>query len=168
MVKRRCLVTTLVVLVLLAVSGCAPQAAPPAPTQAPTAALTPALKAATPASAQAVATPTPAPAAPTPKPVTLKWGSPAPLSEAPIYVALDKGYFKEQGISLEQITIVSLSDQMPVLAKGDLDFGTGGWAASVANAVQRGFPVKVIADGGASYPGFSWQAITVRKDLFDE
>ncbi|HLB12574.1 MAG TPA: ABC transporter substrate-binding protein, partial [Dehalococcoidia bacterium] len=60
------------------------------------------------------------------------------------------------------------SDQIPVLAKGDLDFATGGWAAAVPNAVGRGLPVKVIADGGASYPGFSWQAITVRKDLYDE
>ena len=168
MVKRRLLVPTLIVLALLAVSGCAPQAAPPAPTQAPAAVPTPAPKAATTAAAQPAATPTPPSAAPTPKPVTLKWGSPAPLSEAPIYVAIDKGYFKEQGITLEQITIVSLSDQIPVLAKGDLDFGTGGWAASVANAVQRGFPVKVIADGGANYPGFSWQGITVRKDLYDQ
>lgn len=136
------------------IMGCAP-AAPPAPT-------------ATPAAVKPAATPTPVPATPTPRPVTLKWGSPAPLSEAPIFLAVEKGYFKEEGITLEQITITTLSDQIPFLAKGDLDFATGGWAASIPNAALRGLPVKVIADGGANYPGFSWQAITVRKDLYDE
>lgn len=166
-IQKRQPVLVQLVLALLAFAACAPQAAPPTPTQAPAAA-TPASKATSPSGGLPAPAPTPVPPTPTPKPVTLKWGSPAPLSESPIYVALDKGYFKEQGISLDQITIVSLSDQIPVLAKGDLDFATGGWAASVANAVQRGFPVKVIADGGANYPGFSWQAITVRKDLYEQ
>jgi len=69
---------------------------------------------------------------------------------------------------MELVLIQTLSDQIPVLAKGDLELAQGGWAASVSNAALRGLPVKVIGDGASLYPGFSPMAITVRKDLIDD
>lgn len=172
-VKRHFLVTTLVVLGLLAVSGCAPQAAPPATTKAPTGSLTPALKVETSAAGQAApqptATATPIPATPTPKPVTLKYGTALPLSDIGLWTAIEKGYFKEEGITLDIVPYTSLSDQIPFVAKGDLDFATGGFAASIPNAVLRNVSVKVVADaGGFNGPGAMALAVTIRKDLYDE
>lgn len=162
----------LTIMAVLAISACAPAATPTAtPSRAPAAAATPAPKAEapiiTPAATKPAATPTPVPPTATPKPVTVKWGSPVSLSDSGIYMAIEKGYFKEQGITMEIVPIVSLSDQIPSLTNGDLDLANGGFAASIANAVLRGLPVKIIADSGSNYPGFSYQAITVRKDLYD-
>lgn len=153
-------------------AACAPAASlSPTPVSAPAAATSPTPKAeaptVAPAATKPAATPTPVPPTATPKPVTIKWGSPVSLSDSAIYTAIEKGYFKEQGITMEIITIASLSDQIPSLTNGDLDLANGGFAASIANAALRGIPVKIIADSGSNYPGFSYQAITIRKDLYD-
>lgn len=157
---------------LLAVSACASGAAVSSPTAskantpAPTAAAKAAAPTATVASAKPQVTSTQA-SAPT-QLVTVKWAAPASLHSLATYVALEKGYFKEQGINVEVVPIQTLSDQMPVLAKGDLDVATGGLAPSLINVVARGVPVKVISDSGNPYPGFSYMGLTIRKDLIDE
>jgi len=160
---RVLVILALGVFALLWTFGCAP-AAPPTPTPA---AATPA-PAATLAATKPVAAATPVPATATPKPVTVKYGSVQNTSEAPTFLAMEKGYFQEQGITMELTLIQTLSDQIPVLARGDLDIGQGGWAASISNAAARGLPVKVIGDAGSLVPGFNPLAITVRKDLYDE
>ncbi|MDP2726519.1 MAG: hypothetical protein Q8P59_03145, partial [Dehalococcoidia bacterium] len=90
--KKYLLILAVSVVLLLAISACAPAAPPATPT--PTA--KPAGVAATP-SQQAAATPT-APTA-TPVPVRVRFGSPGLLTDAGVYIAMDKGYFKEQGIN---------------------------------------------------------------------
>ena len=154
---------TLGLVALIWAPACAPAAPPPA--APPPATPTPAGQ---PAAAKPAGTPSAAPATPTPKPATVRYGSIKATNDAPIYLAMDRGWFKEQGITMELILIQTLSDQIPVLAKGDLELAQGGWAASVSNAALRGLPVKVIGDGASLYPGFSPMAITVRKDLIDD
>lgn len=163
-------VLALVIASLLAVSGCASGGAPPAstPVKAPTAAPTTAPKV-EPAAATPVATKPPSVVSPTPspKPVTMKWGSAAGINDMVMFMAIERGFFKELGITVEIIPAPSLSEQIAILAKGDLDIAIGGFTPGIPNAVARGVPVKIIADGGSILPDFSPVAVSVRKDLYD-
>lgn len=168
-------VSTLVLSVVasLTINGCVPGGAvPPTPTKASATAPTVAPKAkgslAAPTPARPAATLAPTIAAVAPRPVTVRWGATAALHQIATYVAIEKGYFKEEGITVDVIPIETLGEQTPVLAKGDLDLATGGFSPSLVNAVQRGIPVKIVAESGNPYPGFSHGGLTVRKDLYDE
>lgn len=159
----------LTVILALVISSCAPGAAPTAtPTKAPavtTAAISP-----TPAK--------PVTAAPTTAPTTAAQSKPASLtpikvgvtgtaSDAGLYIAKEKGYFAEQGFDADITLFQSLADTIAAMSKGDLDVGGGGWTVPIPNAVQRGIPIKVVADKGSTPPGFSFLQVTVRKDLYD-
>ena len=56
----------------------------------------------------------------------VKVGSSPVLSSAGIFLALEKGYFKEEGIEVELVPFAGSSAPMlPLLAKGELDVGGG-------------------------------------------
>lgn len=88
-------------------------------------------------------------------------------SSAGTYIAIEKGYFKEQAIDLEFVTFKSGEDQIPLLATGQLDIGIGAISAGYYNSVAQGIDVKVVADQGSSLPGMSGSSLAVRKDLVD-
>lgn len=170
---KKCLsVIALAMAAVLALAACAPPAVPTptatkAPPPAPTAAAKVEAPTATPAAPKPAPTPTPAPATPTPKPVTLKWGNTLTMDAAPVFLGMEKGYFQELGITLEPVLIQSMSGEIPSLARGDLNLGSGGFGGSIPNAVLRGIPIQIVADAGSYYSDFKAMAVTVRKDLYD-
>jgi NitT/TauT family transport system substrate-binding protein len=83
------------------------------------------------------------------------------------FVALDQGYFAEQGIDLELPRFDSALNMIAPLGAGQIDTGSGAIGAGLWNAVARGVDVKVVADGGHVEPGFPQQELIVRKSLFD-
>lgn len=144
---------------LLILTACAPTAAPPAgPTAAaPTAA---------PPSLPTAAAPTSAPAAVRP-PTTLKIATLRPAADAGIFIALEKGYYQEEGIQLEMAQVDVGAQTIGFLASGQIDVGGGGQSPALVNAVERGINVKGVVDKGSFPPGFGSTALMVRKDLAD-
>ncbi len=90
------------------------------------------------------------------------------LSDAPFYLAIDQGYFAEAGIEPRLEEIPSLAKQIAPLSSGDLDVASGAMAAGLYNAVNRGIPMKIVADKGRNAPGYGFNTIMVRKDLYDD
>ena len=90
------------------------------------------------------------------------------LSDAPFFLAIDKGYFAEAGIGPQLEEIPSLAKQIAPLSSGDLDAASGAMAAGLYNAVNRGIPMKIVADKGRNAPGYGFNTIMVRKDLYDD
>lgn len=86
-------------------------------------------------------------------------------TDAPIWIADEKGYFREQGIKLEMVKFASSEVMMPLLAGTDLDIGTGAPGASLYNAVIRGIDVRAVADAATDPPGYGWAKLLVRSDL---
>ncbi len=82
------------------------------------------------------------------------------------YIGLDKGYFAEQGIKLENQRLNS-SDMPAMLAAGSLDVGGGSFTVSLINAIQRGLDLKLVADKARCLPGTGALQMVVRKDLYD-
>ncbi|MDB6001564.1 MAG: NitT/TauT family transport system substrate-binding protein [Rhizobacter sp.] len=102
------------------------------------------------------------------QPVKLKVGAYASISDAPLYIGVDKGFFKEQGLNVEIVEINSGATMMTQLATGDLDASGGSPGAGVYNAVRQGLAFKIVADKGSSLPGHGYFAFVVRKDLADQ
>jgi NitT/TauT family transport system substrate-binding protein len=89
------------------------------------------------------------------------------MSDAPFFLAIDNGYFEEERIDPQFQVIPSLADQVAPLSAGQLDVASGAISAGVYNAVNRGIPMKIVADKGRNAPHYGYNAIMVRKDLYD-
>jgi NitT/TauT family transport system substrate-binding protein len=63
---------------------------------------------------------------------------------APLFVALDKGYYSSEGLDVDLAEGSGAQTVLKLLAGGNEKFGYGP-AVSAAQAVSQGFPVKVIA-----------------------
>jgi len=59
-------------------------------------------------------------------------GSPTWLGQVPIMVAIEKGYFKDEGINVEFSTILSSSDRIAALSAGSVHFSNLGRVAVIA------------------------------------
>lgn len=155
----------LVLGLLLTLAGCAPAAAPTAvPTKAPAA--SPTTAAATPTSAPPKAAAT-TPAAPPSKQVTLKFGSIQSVSDAGVYIAMDKGYFQEQGITIEVNNFRTVADLIAPFGTGQLDVIATPLSTALLASAERGVEMKIAADKGQSLPKWEFAWIVLRKDLAD-
>ena len=131
--------------VILAAAACGPAAAP-GPSAAP-------------ASAAATATRTP---------VSVRFGQVGTISDAAIFIADAKGYFREQGITLDLQMFQSAANMTTPLGTGELDAGGGAPSAGLYNAIGRGVNIRIVADKGSLTPGHGYEAVVVRKDLADK
>lgn len=99
--------------------------------------------------------------------VTVKVGTVNSSSDAGFFIADKKGYFRQEGISIEFIAFNSAAKMVASLGVGQLDVGGGAPSAGLYNAIARGIGVKIVADKGSSPPGFGYNPLLVRKDLVD-
>jgi NitT/TauT family transport system substrate-binding protein len=98
---------------------------------------------------------------------TVKLGDLATISNAPVYIAMEKGFFKEQGIVTEISNFASAAKQVPALVAGELEVSVGSASAGLFNAVAQQAPFRIVADKGQTREGFGFSLLTVRKDLVD-
>jgi NitT/TauT family transport system substrate-binding protein len=84
---------------------------------------------------------------------------------APLYVAIEKGYFREQGITPQLEVVTAGQDAMALAAQGQLDAVVGGFAASTFNAIDRGLELRVVGSMGAQPQSGYPSALMVRDDL---
>ena len=138
-------------------ASCAPSA--PAPTATPAPAATP-----KPAASGATGY-TPNPLNP---PVKVSVGVVSSSSDGGIFIANERGYFKQEGIDLDIQRFQTLVDMVAPLTGGQLQIAAGGLAASLYNAVDRGVALRIVADKGqAPSPEWDFAALMIRKDLID-
>jgi NitT/TauT family transport system substrate-binding protein len=99
--------------------------------------------------------------------VTLKISMLPFLSYAPVFIALEEGYFAKQGINLELVKFKQSGLTIPALARGDLDVSTDSIGSNLFSAIARGLAIKVVADKGYLSDKCTSSAIMARKDLYD-
>jgi NitT/TauT family transport system substrate-binding protein len=149
---------SLTLALLLAAGGCAPAAAPAAPPQ----------PAAAPAGAPALATNEPAPAAgAAPAAVRVRVASQFASTDLGHYIALDRGYYQQEGLDVELVPFSNASEMIPALATEQVEVGGIGGNPAMWNAVARGVRLKVILDKGSARPGTGNTALVIRKDVYD-
>lgn len=89
------------------------------------------------------------------------------ISDAPIFIADKKGFFKEEGLDVKMTVFQSAATMVAPLGAGQLDVGAGSPSAGMYNAVARKINVRIVADKAQSTPGFGATKLLVRKDLVD-
>lgn len=95
---------------------------------------------------------------------TITVGTAATISDAPIFLADKKGYFKEEGLDVKVTPFKSASDMVGPLGTGQLHAGAGSASAGLYNAVARGIKIKIVADKASSTPGYGGTKVLVRRD----
>jgi NitT/TauT family transport system substrate-binding protein len=88
-------------------------------------------------------------------------------SSAPIFVGVEKGFFREQGIEPELVYFQAAAPIATALATGQLDVGATGLTAALYNIVLGGEKLWIVADKGREWPGYPLVAIVVQKDLWE-
>jgi NitT/TauT family transport system substrate-binding protein len=101
----------------------------------------------------------------TSKPVTLKVFLAPFLSFGPYFIAVEEGFFAEQGFLIEFVK-VSEAMALQAMARGEIDVWAGIYTAGYLNAIQRGANIRVVAEKGHfatnGCPSFG---LIARKDI---
>ena len=102
-----------------------------------------------------------------PKPAPVKIGLLKLTSSAPIFVGVEKGFFREFGIEPELVYFQAAAPIATALAAGQLDVGATGLTAALYNIVLGGEKLWIVADKGREWPGYPLVAIVVQKEMWD-
>jgi len=160
-------------------ASCGGAAAPSSPASAPASGPAPAPSAAAsaepalslPASAAAAVGSAAASGAynPTPlsPPVNIKIGGSLLVGEAGVFAAMDKGYFKQEGIEAEYVQAGSTADMLAQVVTNGLQFASVGQDPSLFNVASRDVPVKIIGYNSIISNHDTAAGFVVRKDLID-
>ena len=100
-------------------------------------------------------------------PTPLKIGVLKLTSSAPVFVGVEKGYFKEFGVEPELVYFQAAAPIAAALAAGQLDVGATGLTAALYNIVLGGEQLWIVAVKGREWPGYPLTGIVVQKDLWD-
>lgn len=76
------------------------------------------------------------------------------VDAAPIQIAIDEGYFAEQGLTVEVEVVQGGAAAIPALIGGDLHIAYGAWP-SFLRANAEGLELRAVADGTRARPGFT-------------
>lgn len=152
---------------VLSTVACSP-ASPPSPTAAPVKPKEVAKPAAKPTEAVKPAAEAQPKTAPQAKLTPISVGVLGSTADSPTYIAVEKGFFKDQGLEVSLVRFNTTNDMVAPMASKQLDVGTGGINAAIFNAINQGIPMKLVADKNstpADFPGTGWY---VRTDLADK
>jgi NitT/TauT family transport system substrate-binding protein len=87
-------------------------------------------------------------------------------SSGPIFIALEKGYFREQGLEVELKLFTAAAQPPLAVVSGDVDFAVTGLTASFYNLAAKG-GVKIIGAQSREEPGFKLVAYMVTNDAWN-
>src|SRR6476660_353556 len=82
------------------------------------------------------------------EPEIVKLGTFFSMGAAPLFVAVERGFFAKQGVEVEIQRTAGASEVMGFLGAGHLDVAGGGVSAPLYNAIARGVAIKVVAPLG--------------------
>ena len=88
-------------------------------------------------------------------------------SSAPLFIGVDKGFFKEFGVDPELVFFQAAAPIATALATGQIDVGATGVTAALYNIVLGGEQIWLVADKGREWPGYPLTGIVVQKELYD-
>jgi NitT/TauT family transport system substrate-binding protein len=95
---------------------------------------------------------------------TITVGTTNAASDAPIFIADRKGFFRAEGLDVKVEAFRSASDMVVLLGVDQIEIGAGSASAGLYNAFARGIRIKIVADKASSPPGYGATKILVRRD----
>jgi len=90
------------------------------------------------------------------------------ISNAPLFIAKEEGYFAKLGLNVEFEKFQSGAATLPALINGDIAVSGGALSPGLYNAIAKGAHVRIVADKGRIMPGYcNSTAFLVRRDLIE-
>ena len=89
------------------------------------------------------------------------------VTQAPVYIAIDRGYFASEGLQINLVPTKSTPEVVTLLTTGDADFGASAPDAALFNAMDGGVDIRMLGSGGVFFPGTRASGLVVRQDLID-
>lgn len=86
------------------------------------------------------------------------------IARAPIYIAKEEGFFKEEGIDLEFVKLNTPAEALILLMQGALDVSYGPVTPGMFNAVKEGKRIKLTAGTVFYEKGNKSSAFVIRKN----
>lgn len=96
---------------------------------------------------------------------TVDYGTLQLFSDMPVYIALEKGYFKEQGIELKLNPFAGGAPMMAPMATGQVQAGNSGIAITLFNGMARDMPLVLVASTAQMIPGHNDDYFILRPEL---
>src|SRR2546428_12020105 len=87
-------------------------------------------------------------------------------SSAPIFIGVEKGFFKEHGVDPELVFFQAAAPIATALAAGQIDVGATGLTAALYNIVLGGERIWIVADKGREWAGYPLTARGGQKGLW--
>jgi len=87
------------------------------------------------------------------------------LADAPFYIAIEKGYFKEANVDVSLERFNSAAQATAPLSTNQVQVVGGGVSAALYNAFARGWPVRIAMARTRDWPGYSSDTLVLRNDL---
>lgn len=88
-------------------------------------------------------------------------------SSAPLFIAMDKGFFAEEGIEIEPQWFDAAHPIAVSTASSKVDVGATGITASLYNMAANGQKLCIVADKGREQKGYSSSALLVTTDNYN-
>ena len=98
----------------------------------------------------------------------LKIGALRLTSSAPLFIAVEKGFFADEGLDVELKFMKSAQPVAMALASGDIDLGATGLTAGLYNAAANGLKVSIVADKGRVWPEYKLVGLMVSNDAWEK
>lgn len=105
--------------------------------------------------------------APLSPPVAVRFAHNATGSNAAVYLALSRGYFRDEGLNVTLELIERPEDIGVAISTGRVEAAVGPVNAGQFNAIARQLPVKMVAGMVLEEPDYTSAALVVRKELVD-
>src|SRR5229473_478476 len=99
--------------------------------------------------------------------VALTMGAVGALSDAGIFIAMEKGFFRDEGLDVELVSFKAAPQILPAIATGEVQVSGSAVTPALFNAFARGIGMRLVADKGQVAKGFGFAAIAIRSDLAD-
>ncbi len=96
----------------------------------------------------------------------VKFGTIVLSGIAPILVAVDKGYMREEGLDAEIVDFQNAPSISSAVVSGDIDFGVSSFGAALFNLAGRG-GIKLVAGVGTEQPGFKQYGYFVNNKAYE-
>jgi NitT/TauT family transport system substrate-binding protein len=87
------------------------------------------------------------------------------LADAPFYIAIEKGYFKDAGVEVSLERFQSAAQATAPLSTDQVQVVGGGVSAALYNAFARNWPVRIAMARTRDWPGYSSDTLVMRNDL---
>ena len=90
------------------------------------------------------------------------------VSSAPLFIGMEKGFFKSEGIQVEPVYFNSAQPIAVALASKELDVAATGLTAGLFNLMASGLNAKIVADKGREAPGYRLTALMVSNQAWEQ